>query len=108
MKQTRIPAKFPCLLLPFATAVVLFISRVANAAYPDLILSDHPVAYYRLEETSGSTAIDSSTNGLNANYIFDTGQDGTFPELGLPGITTNSVFLKYYTDSNSLVHFGDI
>lgn len=108
MNRSRKPALLSQLSLPFAAAMLLFGLRAAYADYPALILGDHPVAYYRLEETSGSTAFDSSSNSLNANYIFDVGPDGTFPEQGLPGITTNSVFLKYYTDTNLLVHFGDI
>src|ERR1700689_535465 len=38
-------------------------SRYANA-----VLADHPTVYYRFNETSGSTAFDSSGNGLDATY----------------------------------------
>ena len=77
--------------------------------YPQLILSDNPVVYYQMEESQGAPqAIDSTTNLINATYVYDTGSAGTFPELGLPGIDSNSVFLKFYTDTNLAVHYGDI
>lgn len=72
----------------------------ARAAYPDLILSDHPVAYYRLEETSGATAADSSGNGFDAVFSFNS--TGTFPILGEPGIDTNSVLFNGGADFASV------
>src|SRR5215204_304877 len=62
----------------------------AEAAYPDLILSNNPVAYYRLEEIAGSTAFDATTNHFDATYIVNSG----YPQQGLPGITTNSVLFQ--------------
>lgn len=60
--------------------------------YAATILSNNPVAYYQLQELPGATvAVDSTTNGLNAAYDFDAG-DST-PELGFPGIDTNSIAL---------------
>ena len=59
------------------------------ASYPDLILSDNPVAYYRLEELAGaSTAVDATANHLDGDIVPN--GDGTSPQLGLPGIDTNS------------------
>ncbi|MDB6121677.1 MAG: Immunoglobulin I-set domain protein [Pedosphaera sp.] len=77
---------FALLGIPSATAIT----------YPELILGDHPVAYYRLEDLSGATVADSSGNGFTGNINPFTQNDGitTYPQLGLPGITTNSVFLK--------------
>lgn len=87
MKPLRKPyLHLPPLALGYTAALILTSLSGANAAYPDLILSDHPVAYYRLEETSGSTAADSSGNGFTAYYT------GT-PLLGQPGIDTNSISL---------------
>ena len=37
--------------------------------YPGAIEASGPLAYYRLDEASGSTAADSSGNGLNASYV---------------------------------------
>jgi hypothetical protein len=38
------------------------------SAYSNAILKDHPVAYYRLDETGGTTAYDISGNGHNGTY----------------------------------------
>ena len=37
--------------------------------YLDLVLEDNPLVYYRLDETSGTAAADSSGNGNNGTYI---------------------------------------
>ena len=76
-------------LLPFAAALVLTGIRTAVAAdYPTTILADNPTAYYRLEETSGTIAADSSaSHAFPGNYI----TSGEFPFLGWPGIDTNGI-----------------
>lgn len=38
------------------------------AAYSDVVLGDNPVAFYLMNETSGSTLVDSSTSGNNGTY----------------------------------------
>ncbi len=38
-------------------------------AYKDLVLEDAPVGYWRLNETSGTTAVDSSGNNRNGTYV---------------------------------------
>jgi len=43
--------------------------NLALAAYQDEVLADHPVAYYRFEETSGTTARDSTANSNDGTYI---------------------------------------
>jgi hypothetical protein len=40
----------------------------AVSSYAAVVLSDDPIAYYRLDETSGSVAHDSSGHGLDATY----------------------------------------
>jgi len=40
----------------------------ATTAYESAVLADHPTAYYRLDESSGTTARDSSGNGLDGTY----------------------------------------
>ncbi len=83
-------------------------AQSALGSYPNLILSESPAAYYRLEEQNGAAiAIDSSSNQFNGDYTFDTGSAGVFPEQGLPGIATNSVLFKVYQDDGAQ-HFGDI
>ena len=98
-------------LLPAVALLSLCVVRAATAAYPAAILVDNPVAYYRLEELPGATtALDSSPNGFNGSYIYSLDQDGNpdYPQLGLPGITTNSIFFRTYTDAGSVFHAGDI
>ena len=66
-------------------------SRSERGNYPTTILADNPAAYYRLEETSGTTAVDSSASGLfPGTYI----TSGSYPILGQPGIDTNSITLS--------------
>jgi len=43
--------------------------EVTATEYEQTILSDNAVAYYRLGETSGTTARDSSGNGLHGTYV---------------------------------------
>jgi hypothetical protein len=97
----------PCSLLRrvSAGAAALVISlgpaRTASAQatnYAATILSNHPIAYYQLQELPGATtAIDSTTNGLNATYAYD--PSGGTPVLGFPGIDTNSIaFLGNLSD----------
>jgi hypothetical protein len=43
--------------------------RVLLSTYPTVILGDHPAAYYRLGEASGSTAVDSSGNAHTGTYL---------------------------------------
>ncbi|HLJ92090.1 MAG TPA: LamG domain-containing protein [Gemmataceae bacterium] len=48
----------------------LFLSMVpAKADYPSTVLADSPIAYYRLGESSGGIAVDSSGSGLNGLYF---------------------------------------
>ncbi len=91
MKSIRklIPSRYK--ILPLLAASTLYFCGSAGAAdYPTTVLADHPVAYYRLEESAGaSVATDSSGNGLDATYIPNV--EGTTPTLGLAGIATNSI-----------------
>lgn len=61
----------------------------APAYYRDLILSHSPLGYWRLGETSGTTAADSSGNGRNGTYT------GTYtlnrPSL-IPSDSANAAF----------------
>src|SRR5690349_2271911 len=82
----KLPLWTPPTLASTAALVLLAAPSAKAATYPDLILSDYPAAYYRLEETVEATAGDSSGNGLNGVYV------GT-PLLGEPGIDTNSISL---------------
>jgi len=89
------------MMLPFAAVVVLAGLRPAGAAnYPSTILADNPVAYYQLQEPSGSlTVADSSINAVVGNVIYVTQADNVtvYPQLGVPGIDSNSVQLATST-----------
>ena len=43
--------------------------RLLLSTYPMVILGDHPAAYYRLGEASGTTAFDSSGNSYTGTYL---------------------------------------
>jgi Concanavalin A-like lectin/glucanases superfamily len=89
MKRLRKATVTSVKSLTCAAGLALAGLPAAHAAYPDVILADHPSAYYRFEETLGSVAADSSVNGVNANYLFNS--TSTSPALGQPGIDTNSL-----------------
>jgi hypothetical protein len=87
-----------CLLLEASVGALSLLFLLAavqkacaqTASYPATILSNNPVAYYQLQELPGAaTAVDSSSNHLDATYEYDT--NNLTPELGLPGIDTNSI-----------------
>lgn len=92
-------------------ASVLAPTFTADAAHREVILADNPVAYYRLEELPGATtAVDSSTNAFDGAYNYNLDPSGMpdYPQLGLPGIDTNSVFFRTYRDVGNVLRFGDI
>ena len=100
MKSQRPHTSHQRPVVPFLAAVALLACPAANAAsYSDTVKADNPSAYYRLEETSGSTAFDASVNAVNATYLYNSAN--TSPQLGLPGIDTNSILFNgggYSTD----------
>jgi hypothetical protein len=51
-------------------ALVLALATAAQAsAYSAAILADSPLVYYQFDETSGTDATDSTTNGNNGTYV---------------------------------------
>jgi len=64
MKTTKMRLKHTILLLVLSAGS----SQAANTIYRNAVLADNPVAYWEFDETSGSTAIDSSGNGRHATY----------------------------------------
>ena len=77
-------------------------ARVASAAtYPASVLSDSPLAYWRLGEASGTTAADSSGNSRNGTYAGS-------PALGAASLITGdantSVDLDGTNDQVSLAY----
>src|SRR5262245_23731125 len=93
-------------ILYMVSSLALWTAFETRAAYPDLILSNNPVAYYRLEELPGATvALDSSASGFNGSYAFHMDAEGQpdSPLLGKPGISTNSILFKTFAGAS-----GDI
>ncbi len=87
-------------MLAASVAFILLGMSAARAAYPDVILADHPVAYYRLEDTNGNTtATDSSGNGFDGYITYVLQADGitTYPQLDQPGLDSNSVLFATST-----------
>jgi hypothetical protein len=115
--QTR-PMKLPTrkthilqAVLPLTTACILSVRLALATDYPTTILNDHPAAYYRLEESAGSSSIaDSSGNGLNGtvNYDLDINSNPDYPQFSQIGIDTNSVLFHNYTDTNGTAHSSTI
>jgi len=73
-----------------AASILLSMASAQAASYSSTILGDNPVAYYRLEETSGGTAANSATTGSGFDGTIFPNSGSTSPQLGLPGIDTNS------------------
>lgn len=74
-------------------------------AYQDVILADAPVAYYRLNETSGTTATDSSGNGRNGTFTGSTlNQAGLVPAIlsGNASVFFNNGGANYLTVPTSV------
>ena len=57
-------------------------SNQAPASYQEAVLNLNPVGYWRLGESSGTVAADSSGNGYDLDYI-------SSPTLGVTGLLTN-------------------
>ena len=55
-------------LVPLPGAVITAASAEVGNSYRDTVLEDDPVAYWRFDETSGTTLEDSSGSGFNGTY----------------------------------------
>jgi hypothetical protein len=71
------------ILLPTTILLSVLACNPACADYASEVLADNPIAYYRFEETSGSTAFDTTANGNDGTYTNGValGQPGA-PGLG--------------------------
>jgi hypothetical protein len=97
------------LVLASAATSIFSVASAQAASYSSTVLGDSPVAYYRLEELPGATtATDSSGNAFDAIYSYDldTNSVPDYPVLGLPGIDTNCILFRLYTDDASVTHRG--
>jgi len=77
-----------------ATIVCAAFAAGAQVSYNATVLSNNPIAFYEFNDPFGSSAAaDSSATGqYPGSYEYST--DGLYPELGQPGIDTNSILLS--------------
>lgn len=64
--------------------------------YPNLVLQSNPTSYWRLQEPSGTVAVDLGSNKINGSYL-----TGNTPELSKPLITTDHSLSYSKLSSNS-------
>ena len=65
LKQ-MIPTTFPSVMMILAAMLA---SAPARAGYMDVVTADNPIAYYRLGETSGTTAANLGSTASSAAYV---------------------------------------
>jgi hypothetical protein len=99
---------------------------VATSPYPAAVLADHPAAYWRLGETSGTTAVDQINTNGNGTYTSGTllGQPGallgdsstsisggfTAPDAGFPSADTARTVEFWFRSSSGgvAISYGDV
>src|SRR5437867_3175240 len=57
------------LILLVAVAVIGVRVEAALAAYVDTVTADHPTGYWRLGDSTGTTAVDNSASQVNGTYV---------------------------------------
>jgi len=75
------------LIRPTGTGLVRTAANPSVVTYQSVVLADNPAGFWRLDETSGATAADSSGNGTTLNYA------GTFTVNQAPLITAGRAAL---------------
>lgn len=70
------------LVFSMAAAGVLALGGAAQASFVTEVAADNPLNWYRFEETSGTTAVDSGSEGANATYT----NGVTLNQAGMPGV----------------------
>jgi hypothetical protein len=84
----------------FTPPVAAFPDPSPSLDYADVVLADNPIAYYRLNETSGTTATDSSGHGRNGTYA---SADMTLGVAGLlTGASDKAAYFNPTTDSSQV------
>jgi len=80
-------------ILFFMVGLAIFSSsRHCVAAYSDVVLADSPIAYWKLDETSGTTATNDGSLGTSANATYIGGH--TKGEASIAGGTGTSVLFS--------------
>jgi len=94
----------------------------ASKTYSATVLADHPVAYWRMDETTGSTMADASGNANHGRYVgiytlgqrgalaggavaFD-GQSGAASVVNSPSLQINTVTIEVWLKKRSDSEYG--
>jgi hypothetical protein len=97
-------------------------SPAAAKTYSATVLADHPVAYWRLDDTTGSTMIDASGNANNGRYVgayslgqpsaiaggavaFD-GQSGAASVMNSPSLQVDTVTIEAWIKKRTDTEYG--
>jgi len=97
-------------------------SPAAAKTYSATVLADHPVAYWRMDETTGSTMADASGNANNGHYVgiytlaqpgalaggavaFD-GQSGAASVMNSPSLQVNTVTIEIWIKKHTDTEYG--
>ncbi|MBN8709925.1 MAG: hypothetical protein J0I10_11115 [Verrucomicrobia bacterium] len=101
MKRTASPqyGNVICMLIATAFLAPACNIEAAPITYADAVTSNTPYAYYRLGETSGTVAADSSGNNRNGAYIQS-------PTLGVAGAGVNSDYAVDLNGTSQYVNTG--
>ena len=98
------------------------VSPAAAKTYTATVLADHPVAYWRMDETTGSTMADTSGNANNGHYVgiytlgqpgalaggavaFD-GQSGAASVMNSPSLQVNTVTIEMWLKKHTDTEYG--
>jgi len=98
------------------------VSPAAAKTYTATVLADHPVAYWRMDETTGSTMADTSGNANNGHYVgiytlgqpgalaggavaFD-GQSGAASVMNSPSLQVNTVTIEMWVKKHTDTEYG--
>src|SRR5579862_7817973 len=98
MKLSQIHLYSRVLLSALGVAGMLGVPAAQASSYPETVLADNPIAYYRFEDpVDSTTAQDSSAlGGYPGILTYDA--LNAWPKLGQPGLGSNSVSFHLYTD----------
>jgi hypothetical protein len=97
-------------------------SPAAAKTYSATVLADHPVAYWRMDDTTGSTMIDASGNANNGRYVgayslgqpsaiaggavaFD-GQSGAASVMNSPSLQVDTVTIEAWIKKRTDTEYG--
>jgi len=102
LKPLKTYLPHPAVFSLLSASGLLGISAAQAASYPETVLADKPIAYYRFEETADSGII--SDSSASAAYpgtiVFD--DWSAYPKLNQPGLSSNSASFHLYTDVSSV------